>query len=217
VKISEAGFPLTVWELNMIKLKYNAPVILTFGFLCAAVLLLSDTVLPGLIPSWFAVGPKGSFSFSSLHSYVTLFSHMLGHSSWEHLAGNMLLILVIGPLLEEIYGASEMVFMIAVTAFVTGLANVLFFSTGLLGASGIVFMLVLLASFANFRKGEIPLTFILVLVLYVGKEVLASFNRDGISHFAHIAGGLCGSLFGFFRDSPHETAKRAIRKNDGKF
>lgn len=187
----------------MLRLKYNAPVILTFGVLCTAVLLVSGTLLPGLIPAWFAVGPKGSFRFNSLHSYVTLFSHVIGHSSWDHLAGNMLFILVVGPLLEEIYGADEMIFMMAVTAFVTGLANVLFFSTGLLGASGIVFMLVLLASFTNFRKGEIPLTFIFVLILYVGKEALAAFSRDGISHFAHIAGGLCGSLFGFFRDSAH--------------
>jgi membrane associated rhomboid family serine protease len=190
----------------MPKLKYNAPVILTFGFLCTAV-LVAGALLPGLIPSWFAVGPRGSFRFNSIHSYVTLFSHVLGHSSWEHLVGNMLFILVVGPLLEEIYGTSEMVFMIAVTAFVTGLANILFFSTGLLGASGIVFMLVLLASFTNFRRGEIPLTFILVLLLYVGREVVASFSRDDISQFAHIAGGFCGSLFGFFRDSAHQGGK----------
>jgi membrane associated rhomboid family serine protease len=194
----------------MLKLKYNAPVILTFVLICTALLVLSDTLLPGLISSWFAVGPRGNFRFNSIHSYVTLFSHVLGHSSWEHLAGNMLLILVIGPLLEEIYGASEMIFMIAVTAFVTGLANSIFFSTGLLGASGIVFMLVLLASFTNFRKGEIPLTFILVLILYVGQEVLATFNKDGISHFAHIAGGLCGSLFGFFRDSPRKQTPHIV-------
>jgi membrane associated rhomboid family serine protease len=187
----------------MLRLKYNAPVILTFVLLCTALMALSSALFPHLMQSWFVVGPKGSFRFDSFHSYITLFSHVLGHSSWDHLAGNMLLILIIGPLLEEIYGPSEMIFMMAVTAFVTGLANVLFFSTGLLGASGIVFMLVLLASFTNFRKGEIPLTFILVLILYVGREIFASFGQDDISHFAHIAGGLCGSLFGFFRDSPH--------------
>jgi membrane associated rhomboid family serine protease len=190
----------------MLRLKYNAPVILTFVLLSTVIVALSATLFPGLIPEWFAVGPKGSFKFNSPHSYITLFSHVLGHSSWDHLAGNMLLILVIGPLLEEIYGASEMIFMITVTALVTGLANILFFSTGLLGASGVVFMLVLLASFTNFRKGEIPLTFILVLILYVGQEFLASFNQDGISHFAHIVGGFCGSLFGFFRDTPRKTS-----------
>jgi membrane associated rhomboid family serine protease len=192
----------------MLKVKYNAPVILTFVLSSTAVLALSAFLFPRLTADWFSVGPQGSFHFNDIRCYVTLFSHVLGHSSGEHLAGNMLLILAIGPILEEIYGAAEMIFMIAVTAFVTGLANVLFFSTGLLGASGIVFMLILLASFTNFRRGEIPLTFILVLLLYVGKEIFASFNSDNISHFAHIAGGLCGSLFGFFRDSAHEPSPR---------
>jgi membrane associated rhomboid family serine protease len=68
-----------------------------------------------------------------------------------------------------------------------------------LGASGIVFMMILLASFTNFRKGEIPLTFILVLIFYVGNEVMSAFRNDGVARFAHILGGFCGSIFGFFR------------------
>jgi uncharacterized membrane protein YdcZ (DUF606 family) len=60
-------------------------------------------------------------------------------------------------------------------------------------------MMILLASFTNFNKGEIPLTFILVLILYVGRELINSFKSDNISEFAHIVGGFCGSLFGFFR------------------
>jgi uncharacterized membrane protein YdcZ (DUF606 family) len=89
--------------------------------------------------------------------------------------------------------------MIAVTALVTGALNVLFFTTGLRGASGVVFMLILLASFTNFSKGEIPLTFILVMLLYLGREIFNSFSSNNISEFAHIVGGFCGSLFGFFR------------------
>jgi membrane associated rhomboid family serine protease len=89
--------------------------------------------------------------------------------------------------------------MIAVTALVTGALNALFFPSFLLGASGVVFMMILLASFTNFNKGEIPLTFILVLILYIGREVLNSFRSDNISEFAHIVGGFCGSLFGFFK------------------
>ena len=52
--------------------------------------------------------------------------------------------------------------MILVTALLTALLNAVFFNTGLLGASGIVFMLILLSSCANIRAGEIPLTLILV-------------------------------------------------------
>ena len=59
--------------------------------------------------------------------------------------------------------------------------------------------MILLASFTNFKRGEIPLTFILILVLYLGQEVMNFFRSDNISQFAHIAGGFCGSLFGFLR------------------
>jgi hypothetical protein len=89
--------------------------------------------------------------------------------------------------------------MIVITAMITGILNVLFFRTALMGASGVVFMMILLASFTNFNKGEIPLTFILVLVLYLGRELFNAFSANNISEFAHIAGGFCGSLCGFFR------------------
>jgi membrane associated rhomboid family serine protease len=91
--------------------------------------------------------------------------------------------------------------MILITALITGILNVLLFNTALMGASGVVFMMILLSSFTNFSKGEIPLTFILVLVLYLGGELVNSLKSDNISNFAHIVGGFCGSLFGFFRTS----------------
>ena len=102
-------------------------------------------------------------------------------------------------MLEENYGSTSLLVMIVITAFVTGVLNVLLFRSYLLGASGVVFMMILLSSFTNFSHGEIPLTFILVLILYMGVQLLDSFNSDNISQFAHIVGGLCGSFFGFFR------------------
>jgi len=40
------------------------------------------------------------------------------------------------------------------------------------GASGVVFMFILLSSFVNFKKGRIPITFILVVIIYLGGEVM---------------------------------------------
>jgi len=99
--------------------------------------------------------------------------------------------------MEEKYGSKFTLFMILITALITGLLNVIFFNTGLLGASGIVFMLILLVSFTNTDGGQIPLTFILVALLFVGKEVLQIMDSDQVSQFAHIIGGVCGSAFGF--------------------
>ena len=191
------------------RVKYNAPTVLTFAFISAAILILSQTLIPSLTKQWFVVPGKGGFSFSSIRSWVTLFTHVLGHSNWLHLVSNFSFILLIGPILEETYGSFSLFIMIIITALVTGILNVIFFSTGLLGASGVVFMMILLASFTNFNKGEIPLTFILVLVLYLGRELFNSFGNTAgnsaqgasISEFAHIVGGFIGSLFGFFRVS----------------
>jgi membrane associated rhomboid family serine protease len=159
-----------------------------------------------LIQLWFSAPGKGNFFSASARNWIDLVSHVMGHANWNHLTGNLLIILIVGPMLEDIYSSVSLLLMMFITAFVTGCVNVLFFSTGLLGASGIVFMMILLASFTNFRKGEIPLTFILVLIFYVGNEVISSFKDDGIAHFVHIIGGFCGSIFGFFsKTSPSKT------------
>jgi len=181
-----------------LKIRYNAPTILTYAFFCALVTAITVTWLPNLTRDWFTVAGKGSFIATSPRHWLTLLTHAAGHSGWNHLVSNFSLILLIGPMLEESYGSFALLVMMTITALVTGVLNVLFFPTGLMGASGVVFMMILLASFTNFSRGEIPLTFILVLVLYLGDQLLKSFGSGNISHFAHIAGGFCGSLFGFF-------------------
>jgi membrane associated rhomboid family serine protease len=183
----------------MMRIKYNAPTVLTYTFICAVVLVLSQTVLRGLAEYWFMAPGRGNFSPGSFRCWLTLLTHVAGHENWTHLISNFAFILLIGPILEENYGTWSLLFMILITALVTGILNTLFFRTALMGASGVVFMMIHLASFTNFNKGEIPLTFILVLVLYLGRELFNAFTDNNISEFAHIAGGFCGSLFGFFR------------------
>ncbi|TAE27286.1 MAG: rhomboid family intramembrane serine protease [Candidatus Kapaibacterium sp.] len=176
------------------KLDYNAPVVLTFTLLSAAVMVAANST-GGAMAYWFSTQP--GLSWSDLSTYFRLFSHVFGHANWDHLFGNFTIILLVGPLLEEKYGSQNMVIMIAMTALVTSLLNNFFFSTGLMGASGIVFMMILLSSFANLKQGRIPLTFVIIVVLFLGKEVYNSLNMDNISQFAHILGGICGSIFGF--------------------
>ena len=178
------------------KIKYNSPVILTFALIATTVTALDQTILRGIAAEFFAVGH--AFYASSPLSWFRLVSHCIGHGGWMHLFGNFTMILLIGPILEEKYGSKDLLLMIAVTAATTGFLNMVFFpGTLLLGASGIVFMLIILASMANFRAGEIPLTFVLVVFLFLGAEVVKAFQADKISQFAHILGGICGAGFGF--------------------
>jgi rhomboid protease GluP len=181
------------------KLKYNAPVTLTFTLLCAIVLILNDLLLHSLTQTLFMVPGRGSFHTNNVLDYIRLFTHVLGHANWAHLLSNFMIILLIGPILEQNYGSLSMLLMMFITALVTGVLNVLLFPTALMGASGIAFMMILLVSFANSDRGEVPLTFIMIVILYLGNEVLNIFRNDTISQFAHIIGGACGSIFGFFK------------------
>ena len=186
------------------RIKYNAPTTLTFTLLSALVLLLSGTLMPGLTQQWFS--SPSPFHTNAAKDYVKLFTHVLGHASIDHYISNFSFILLLGPILEATYGSIGILVMTLITALATGLLNVLLFpGTVLLGASGIVFMMILLASFTNFSKGEIPLTFILVMVVYLGREVWAAVaHNDNISQFAHVIGGMVGSFFGFIRPSKTE-------------
>jgi membrane associated rhomboid family serine protease len=126
-----------------------------------------------------------------------MFTHILAHKNWEHLIGNFMLILLIGPILEERHGSRALLVMILLTALMTALANLVFSTGVILGASGVVFMMILLASMANVRAREIPLTFIAIAIIYLGGEIIRSFREDNISQLAHLVGGVAGAAFGF--------------------
>ena len=186
-----------------LKITLNAPFTLGFVLLCGLATLLCS------------VSGECTIRFFSTHAaplsdplmYLRLFTHVLGHSGLSHLIGNMTLILLLGPGLEEKYGASKLLMVTLATALVTGLIHNLFFpSTILLGASGVVFAMILLTSFAGFREGEIPLTFILVAFLYLGQQIWEGITvRDNVSNLSHIIGGLVGSGAGWLlnRKSPN--------------
>ena len=131
--------------------------------------------------------------------YVRLVGHVLGHGSVEHLVSNMMFVLILGPMLEEKYGGANLAFVILATALVTGLVNVIFFPrVALLGASGVVFAMILLSSFAGRTDDAIPLTLILVAALYLGMEIYDMIAvQDNVSQLAHVIGGLVGAGLGF--------------------
>jgi membrane associated rhomboid family serine protease len=186
------------------KLRYNSPVVLTYTLICTAVLFISS--LPGfdLRPIFTIVSDP---DFSQPLTYFRFFSHVIGHGDWAHLVGNFSFILLLGPILEEKYGSRDLLFMILVTALITGILHIIFFEEGLLGASGVVFMMILLSSITN-SKGGIPMTFILVVILFLGKEVVGALENDNISQFAHIIGGILGGVFGFILESGGKTREK---------
>ena len=179
-----------------LKVSFNSPVILGFAILCFAAMVLDFITRGAANHAFFRV--YRSSRLCPLTD-VRLFGHVLGHAGWAHFFGNITLILVVGPLLEEKYGSANLLFVILATALTTGLVHFIFFPrVGLLGASGVVFALILLSSFTSMKEGEIPLTFLLVAVIYIGQQVYEGlFVHDNVSNLTHILGGVVGAGLGF--------------------
>ena len=177
-------------------IRFNAPVILTFALLSLIALLLGKWTNGATTTQFFSVYRS---SLSDPLTYVRFFGHVLGHADYDHYMGNMLLLLLVGPGIEEKYGHRTTALCIAATALVTGLVQFLFFpTTVLLGASGVVFMMIVLSSFTEMGKEGIPITLILVVIFYLGGELLDGLtSSDNVSQLTHIIGGLCGLVFGF--------------------
>ncbi|MBQ3705614.1 MAG: rhomboid family intramembrane serine protease [Clostridia bacterium] len=179
-----------------LRVTFNSPLVLGFALACAAVTLLG-TLTGG--KSTALLFSTRAASLSDPLSFIRIFTHVLGHSGLAHLVGNMAYILLLGPALEEKYGWKNLLTVILVTALITGLIhNLLFPRSLLLGASGVVFSFILLTSFTEFREGEIPLTFVLVAVIYLGQQLWEGFTvQDNVSNLTHIVGGLVGSGAGY--------------------
>ena len=55
-----------------------------------------------------------------------------------------------------------------------------------------------MTSFTSFKEGEIPLTVILVAIIFIGQQVYEGLLvPDNISNMAHIVGGIVGAIAGY--------------------
>lgn len=178
------------------RLTFNAPVVLSFVLISFVITII------GIVTG----GSSTQLLFMTYHSsllspltYLRLVTHVFGHNGWNHFLGNAAYLLLLGPMLEEKYGAAMIIKVMIFTAIITGMINYLFFwNVALCGASGIVFAFIVLASFTGFNDGEIPLTFILVALIYIGQQIYEGVAvKDDISNMAHVVGGIIGAIIGY--------------------
>lgn len=180
-----------------VKISYNAPVILSFVIICFVVTMIGGITNNKSTEMLFSVY-RGSLT--NPLTYVRMFSHVFGHIGIEHFMSNAMFLLLLGPMLEEKYGSKSLLKVIVLTALITGIIHcVLFGNSALCGASGVVFSCIVLSSFTAFKEGEIPLSFILVAVLFIGREMYNGITvQDNVSNLTHILGGAIGGVSGYF-------------------
>ena len=178
------------------RITFNSPVVLSFVLMSLGVMVLN----------YLTAGVSNRLLFMTYHSslaspltYVRFFTHVLGHQGWSHYIGNMMYLLLLGPMLEEKYGSRAIIEVILITGLVTGIVTWLIFpNIALCGASGVVFAFIMMTSFTSFKEGEIPVTVILVAFIYIGQQIYEGlFVQDNISNMAHILGGIVGAVAGY--------------------
>ena len=211
-----------------IRIVYTAPLSACFVLACTAVLILSRFTGDALISAFFSAparqGSPSAFNPVSPLHYLRLFIHIFGHKDALSFGANAALILLLGPRLEERYGDAILSLMMGAAAFVSGICSAAFSPSVLYGSDGIVFLMIILYTFAYAKKEGIFFTNILLFVLYLFGKLFPLFgisaaangtpavlpgeeNAALIAAIAPLAGGLCGSLFAFAASpaSSHRT------------
>ncbi|MCH5186429.1 MAG: rhomboid family intramembrane serine protease [Oscillospiraceae bacterium] len=178
------------------KISFNSPAVLTIVFVSALALFLGE--MTGGYTTRLLFSSSRDSLFNPLF-YMRLFTHIFGHADFEHFSGNMMYILLVGPLLEEKYGQKNIFIIAALTAVITAVIHVVFFpDTMILGASGVVFAFIILASVTSVSAGKIPVTFIIMSAIYIGGQIFQGiFIKDNISNISHIVGGIVGAVCGY--------------------
>lgn len=175
--------------------QYNSTLILSYFLISLIALILK----------YITFGKSNELLFSSYRSsllnpltYIRFFTHAIGHQDFKHFTNNFLYILLIGPMIEEKYGTMNLLVMMLITAGITGIINYIIGRKRILGASGIVFMLIMMTSFVNVQTTKIPITLVLIFLFYIVNEIIDGvFKKDDISHAGHIIGAICGCIFGY--------------------
>ncbi len=183
--------------IKNIQFDYNSPVIITY-LLLSVIACILNTITRGKTNKLFFSNYRSSL-FNPL-TYIRLVTHCIGHKDLDHLIHNFLFILLIGPMVEEKYGSTNLIIMLVITSIIIALFNNIFNNYIITGASGNVYMLIVLSSFSNITEGKIPLTLILILIFYIMSEIKKSIleGNKKVYHDGHLIGAICGIIFGFY-------------------
>ena len=104
------------------RVTYNAKFTLSFCLL-ALIMLFVNMITGGVANNVFSLSPN-----LSMWGAYRLVSYIFCHANVQHLIGNFLFLLLLGPILEEKYGAKLLIIMTLITAVTTGLVNAAFFN-----------------------------------------------------------------------------------------
>ena len=171
--------------------------------LVLVILLVVMAIIERLVPSidWLFVCPckagnSAAFDYRNVADYFRILLYPFGFSSWNQLTANLVFILLLFPKIESVFGKLFSSMLVLITVAFAGVICVCFSNSVIYGTSGIVCMLLILAIFISADKRQIPLSYILLAVIYFAREIVSIIDTNTIEVFCHFSGSLAGSLVG---------------------
>lgn len=195
-----------------LNLSYDAPVTVGFSILSLVLFALNHFVFQKNGLSYILTSPSNSggdfpFDISNPLSYLRIILHAFGSADNFAYVSNMIIILLLGPGIEEQYGSVVSGLMMGLSALLSGVLSACFCKVSVSSSSCIVFMFVLLNSYLSITKKKIPLASVLVLIFYIAGEILSKNPNGVVGIIVNVSGGLCGSLLAFLA-SPKQRSSR---------
>ena len=182
----------------------DSPLVLSFCALCVVLHAVGAASGEHFARDTLGIWPWSHFRARRPRSWLQFVTHVVGHVNWTHLQGNLVNMLLVGPQCEREYGTFNLLKIILWTALFSGLAHMaLGASNGVqLGASGVVFSLILLSSLVAAHDQRVPLTFVANVVVWcwteIGATVFSGNGSDRTSHLAHLSGAVVGTIAGYY-------------------
>ncbi|BDC94281.1 rhomboid family intramembrane serine protease [Treponema bryantii] len=198
------------FKINL-KVSYDAPVTLSFVIICAVLFLLNSFAIKNGSMEKILASPTTQagvlpFIVKQPLSYIRLLLYIFGAGDGSVLITNLILIMLLGPAMEERYGSVIIGIMIFVSALFAGVLNACFCVESLQGAVPVVCMMIFLNAFMSFSKKTFPLSFAAVIILFIFLEIFT--GAGAVKIIICIAGGLCGSLFAFLTSPKVKASKK---------
>ncbi|MBR1748526.1 MAG: rhomboid family intramembrane serine protease [Bacilli bacterium] len=175
---------------------YHSIVTIGYFFVCFGVFIL-NVVFKNKITKLFQIR-RGSFL--NPMNYIRLVTSGVCHADFQHFRNNFIFILLLGPILEERFGSLVFLEMILITTVASSLFHLLFYESSAIGASDVVYMMVVLCGIICSFDGRIPITFVLLFLFFVFEEIVKMFfhkKNDSVGHDGHVIGAICGIVFGY--------------------
>ncbi|MBE6350746.1 MAG: rhomboid family intramembrane serine protease [Spirochaetaceae bacterium] len=205
---------------SLFHIENDAPV--TIVFACVALVMvifqhvIKEPFFLKLLSCPGKIGQAQGFNWQQGTEYIRLVLHVFGQQDIQSSLVYYACLLLLGSFVEHRYGSLLYCLMLIVTALVSSVINVCFFSTTLQGMAGIALLLLLLSLFSGDKQKSIQLAILLFLVLFIICEILQSVATKNFSVVSSFCGALVASFLSLATESSSSKTKMTKAKTVAK-